>query len=169
MRRVAGQRRGQTVNRAALAVAVALAAAALAGPAVGQEERTAPTPRPDWLAGTPPAGWSERPGLARSVGTGLLQSAPFGDLGGRGGALAFVERGTGAFYLSWLESDRPAPAPVEAVRGALDRLRESRLVSGPDARSTEELRYDEGMQENLAEARLDWRHLSNETLSLVRA
>jgi hypothetical protein len=131
--------------------------------ALAQSEAIA---RPAWLRGSAPSGWREQAGLARSVGTGLRQSAPFGRAPTRAGAAAYVQPGSGAFYLSWLEAEAPAP---DAVRGAFDRLRERRLASSPQARSTEELRYDERVGDGVAIAELEWRHLSNETLSVVRA
>jgi hypothetical protein len=123
---------------------------------------------PAWLTGTPPAGWAPDPALARSVGTALRQGRALGELSGRAGAVAHVQRGVGAFYLAWMESDEVARLPAEAVRRALDRVRESRLVSSPEARSTEEVRYDERVADGVAGSALEWRHLSNETLSLVR-
>lgn len=106
--------------------------------------------------------------LARSVGTALRQSKAFGALPVRAGAVAHVQRGVGAFYVSWLESDQAARAPADAARSALDHLREGRLVASPQANSTEELRYEERVRGGVAEADLAWRHVSNETLNLVR-
>lgn len=150
----------------ALAAALALAAPA---EAVAQTRPLAPseaTTRPAWLRGSAPSGWRGQAGLARSVGTGLRQSAPLGRGATRAGAEAYVQPGAGAFYLSWLEAEAAAP---EAVRGAFDRLRERRLASSPEARSTEELRYEERVADGVAIAELEWRHLSNETLSAARA
>jgi len=102
------------------------------------------------------------------VGTALRQGHAFGELPGHAGAVAHVQRGVGAFYLAWLEADQVAPLPAEAVRGALDHVRESRLISSPEAHSTEELRYVERVAGGVAASELEWRHASNETLSLVR-
>jgi hypothetical protein len=124
--------------------------------------------RPAWLSGDAPAGWSENPALSRSVGTALRQARPFGELAARAGAIAYVQGGVGAFYLAWLESDQAAPDAVAAVRAALDHLRESRVLSSPQAHSTEELSYGEELDGGMARARLEWRHLSNETASQVR-
>ena len=124
--------------------------------------------QPAWLAGTPPSGWAADAALARSVGTALRQGHAFGELPGHAGAVAHVQRGVGAFYLAWLEADQVARLPAEAVRGALDHVRESRLISSPEARSTEELRYVERVAGGVAGSELEWRHVSNETLSLVR-
>ena len=149
----------------ALAVVVAMlpAAGALA------QGKAAPLPKPAWAKASPPKGWNELPGLARSVAVTLEQSRSFGDLRGRAGAQAFAQPGTGAFYLSWLVADKPAPDKVAALRSALDAVRHSRIAASPDARSTEEIKYSEVVNENLAEAVLEWRHVSNETMSLVRA
>jgi len=43
------------------------------------------------------------------------------------------------------------------------------VASSPEASATEELKYTESVNDNMAEASLEWRHLSNETMSLVRA
>lgn len=123
--------------------------------------------RPPWLAGAPPAGWVENPALSRSVATALRQARPFGELPSRSRAIAYVQPGVGAFYLAWLVVDAPAPDGTAAVRGALDHLRESRVLSSPQANSTEELAYSEELADGMARARLEWRHVSNETLSLV--
>ena len=128
-------RRARSLGVGALA-GLALAAAGVS-PALGQD--AAPSPRPAWLRGSPPAGWVEMPSLSRSVGVSLRQSAPLGDLATRSGALAHAERGVGAFYLSWIEADAPAPDGPAAIRVALDRVRHARLASSPDAQSTEEL------------------------------
>ncbi|HWM85676.1 MAG TPA: hypothetical protein VNO33_07555 [Kofleriaceae bacterium] len=136
-------------------------APATARPAAGQQ--------PAWLQGAAPAGWSEEPSLGRSVGTALRQSGAFGELKARAGAVAHVQRGAGAFYVSWLEADAPATLPAKTVRAGLDSIRESRVVSSPEARSTEELRYEEKLAGGMATAVLEWRHVSNETLSLVRS
>ncbi|HEY8143500.1 MAG TPA: hypothetical protein VIG06_12545 [Kofleriaceae bacterium] len=128
-----------------------------------------PLARPGWAKATPPKGWNELPGLAKSVAVTLEQSSSFGEVRGRAGAQAFAEPGTGAFYLSWLVADKPAPDKAAALRNALDAVRHSRIASSPDARSTEEITYTEVLNENLAEAVLEWRHVSNETLSMVRA
>ena len=125
--------------------------------------------RPPWLAGEPPAGWVENPGLSRSVATALRQARPFGELPSRSRAVAYVQPGVGAFYLAWLVVDAPAPDGVAAVRGALDHLRESRVLSSPQANSTEEVGYSEELADGMARARLEWRHLSNETSSLVES
>ena len=106
--------------------------------------------------------------LARSVGTALRQSKAFGGLVVRAGAVAYVQRGVGAFYVSWLESNEVAAAPAGVARGALDHLREGRLVASPEARSTEELRYQERVTGGVAEVELAWRHVSNETLNVAR-
>jgi hypothetical protein len=159
------------VNRGAGSAALGLALAAAVGLPLAvraQAVERGLAPRPAWLEGAPPDGWAEMAGLARTIATGLLQSAPFGALPGQAGAAAHVERGAGAFYLSWLEAERAGPAAAGAVRGALDRLRENRMVSSPEASSTEELRYAEEMADGLVEIELEWRHLSNESLSLMR-
>ena len=158
-------RRARSLGVGALA-GLALAAAGVS-PALGQD--AAPSPRPAWLRGSPPAGWVEMPSLSRSVGVSLRQSAPLGDLATRSGALAHAERGVGAFYLSWIEADAPAPDGPAAIRVALDRVRHARLASSPDAQSTEELAHAEVVEGGVARADLTWRHVSNETLSRVRA
>jgi hypothetical protein len=146
---------------------VALVTALGAASALAQGK--GPLAKPAWVKASPPKGWNELPGLARSVSTTLEQSHSFGDLRGRAGAQAFAEPGTGAFYVSWLVADRAAPDKAQALRGALDAVRHSRIAASPEASSTEELAYKESVTDNMAEAMLEWRHLSNETLSLVRA
>jgi len=103
------------------------------------------------------------------VSTTLEQSRSFGELRARAGAQAFAQPGTGAFYVSWLVAEQPAPDAVQALRGAFDAVRQSRVASSPEASATEELKYAESASDNMAEASLEWRHLSNETMSLVRA
>ena len=152
----------RTVAAAAL-VAILLPAAIASGQGKG------PLPRPAWAKGSPPKGWNELPGLAKSVSVTLEQSGSFGEVRGRAGAQAFAQPGTGAFYLSWLVADKPAPDKAAALRSALDAVRHSRVASSPDARSTDELRYSESVKQEVAEAVLEWRHVSNETMSLVRA
>ena len=167
MNRRAASMAGRTCAAAAFAISV-LAAAMVDPPwARAQVLDPEPTPRPAWLQNAPPAAWAETPGLARSVARALRQSALFGDSSAGTGAAAHVERGVGAFYLSWLESE--APASVEALRAALDRLRARRLLSSPEAQSTEELRYGEEVTGDAARTELRWRHISNETLSDERA
>lgn len=146
----------------ALALAMLPAASALA-------QGKGPLAKPAWVKASPPKGWNELPGLARSVATTLEQSRSFGDLRGRAGAQAFAQPGTGAFYVSWLVADQPAPDAVQALRSALDAVRQSRVASSPEASATEELKYTESVNDNLADSSLEWRHLSNETMSLVRA
>jgi len=153
------------MRRGVLAVAALVALPAASALA----QRKGPLPKPSWARATPPKGWNELPGLAKSVSLTLEQSHPFGELRGRAGAQAFADPGTGAFYLSWLVADKPATDKVEVLRSALDSVRHSRVASSPDARSTEELKYSESVKENMAEAVLEWRHISNETMSLVRA
>lgn len=148
------------------ALAVVLAMLPAAG-AVAQGK--GPLPKPPWAKASPPKGWNELPGLAKSVSVTLEQSRAFGDVRSRAGAQAFAQPGTGAFYLSWLVADKAAPDKAGALRSALDAVRHSRIAASPDARSTEELKYSETVNENLAEAVLEWRHVSNETMSLVRA
>jgi hypothetical protein len=134
--------------------------------------RLAPQPvlarPPAWLEGSAPTGWTQDARLAGSVGTALLQSSPFGQVSTKAGAVAYVNAGVAAFYLSWLEATDAAPKPADALRGALDQLRESRLASSSEPSSTEELRYDERVAGRTATAELEWRHLPNQTLSLVR-
>ena len=175
--------RGAAVRRArwAAASAALLGVALLSGGAVADPIGTDAVPevaggppvgsaaQPAGLTATPPPGWTEMPGLAKSVATALEQSGSFGALRGRAGARAWARPGTGAFYLSWLVAGRPAEPPEAAVRRAFDRLREARVAASPQARSTEELRYADGVDDGVAEAHLEWRHLSNETMSLVRA
>jgi hypothetical protein len=103
------------------------------------------------------------------VATTLQQSGAFGDKNATAGARAYAKQGTGAFYLSWLYADQPVDDPAQAVRRALDKVRDSRVASSPEAGSTEELAYREQLDGGMAEIRLDWKHLSNETLTLVRA
>jgi hypothetical protein len=123
---------------------------------------------PAWLKAGAPQAWKVDAVLARSVGTALRQSKAFGGLKVRAGAVARVQRGVGAFYVSWLESDEVAPAPASVARSSLDHMREGRLVASPQARSTEELRYQERVTGGVAAVDLAWRHMSNETLNLVR-
>jgi hypothetical protein len=123
---------------------------------------------PAWLKAGAPQAWKVDAVLARSVGTALRQSKAFGGLKVRAGAVARVQRGVGAFYVSWLESDEVAPAPAGVARSALDHMREGRLVASPPARSTDELRYQERVTGGVAAVDLAWRHMSNETLNLVR-
>ena len=156
-------RGGRRFSAAAALVATLLPAATALGQAKG------PLARPGWAKATPPNGWNQLPGLAKSVAITLEQSSSFGEVRGRAGAQAFAEPGTGAFYLSWLVADKPAPDKAAALRSALDAVRHSRIASSPDAKSTEEIAYTEVLNENLAEAALEWRHVSNETLSMVRA
>jgi len=147
-------------------VAVALAVLPAAS-ALGQGK--GPLPRPAWVKATAPKGWNELPSLAKGVSTTLEQSRSFGELRARAGAQAFAQPGTGAFYVSWLVAEQPAPDAVQALRGAFDAVRQSRVASSPEASATEELKYAESASDNMAEASLEWRHLSNETMSLVRA
>ncbi len=161
--RVETVRGGARFSAAAALVATLLAAATAQGQAKG------PLARPGWAKATPPKGWNELPGLAKSVAVTLEQSSSFGEVRGRAGAQAFAEPGTGAFYLSWLVADKAAPDKAAALRRALDAVRHSRIASSPDAQSTEELKYTESVKDDVAEAALEWRHVSNETMSLVRA
>jgi hypothetical protein len=149
---------------AAAALLAVLVPAASAG-----AQGKGPLPRPAWAKGSPPKGWNELPGLAKNVSVTLEQSGSFGELRGRAGAQAFAEPGTGAFYLSWLVADKPAPDKAAALRSALDAVRHSRIAASPDARSTDEVKYSESVNQEIAEATLEWRHVSNETMSLVRA
>ncbi len=123
---------------------------------------------PAWLQAGAPKAWKSDAVLARSVGTALRQSKAFGGLAVRAGAVAHVQRGVGAFYISWLESNEVAAAPAGVARGALDHMRDGRLVASPEASSTEELRYQERVTGGVAEFELAWRHLSNETLNVAR-
>jgi len=146
----------------AVAIAILPAVSALA-------QGKGPLARPGWVKASPPKGWEEMATLAKSVSTTLEQSRSFGELRARAGAQAFAQPGTGAFYVSWLVADQPAPDAVQVLRGALDAVRQSRVAASPEASATEELKYTESVQGNMAEAVLEWRHLSNETMSLVRA
>ncbi len=128
-----------------------------------------PLPRPAWVKASPPKGWNELPGLAKNVSTTLEQSHSFGELRARAGAQAFAQPGTGAFYVSWLVADQPAPDAAQALRSALDAVRQSRVAASPEANATEEMKFSESVTDSMAEAVLEWRHLSNETMSLVRA
>lgn len=158
-----------TARRLGLGWLAGLALAAIGAPGAQGQGADGPSRRPAWLRGSPPAGWAEIPSLSRSVGVSLRQSAPLGDLPTRSGALAHAERGVGAFYLSWIEADEAAPDGPAALRVALDRVRRSRLASSPEAQSTEELSHAEVVDGGIARADLTWRHVSNETLSRVRA
>src|SRR5688572_12928202 len=102
------------------------------------------------------------------MATTMAQSGAFSDEAGDAGALAVAQPGTGAFYLTWLVAPRSSDAAA-AVRRAFDRLRASRNDSSPTPASTEELRWSESVVDDVAEAVFEWRHLSNETASLVRA
>ncbi len=144
-------------------------ALALLPAAVALGQSKGPLARPAWVKATAPKGWNELPSLAKSVSTTLEQSRAFGELRARAGAQAFAQPGTGAFYVSWLVADQPAPDAVQALRGALDAVRQSRVASSPEASATDELEYAESVADNMADATLEWRHLSNETMSLVRA
>jgi hypothetical protein len=146
----------------AVAIAILPAASALA-------QGKGPLARPAWVKVSPPKGWAEMATLAKGVSTTLEQSHSFGELRARAGAQAFAQPGTGAFYVSWLVADQPATDAVQVLRGALDAVRQSRVASSPEASATEELKYTESVQGNMAESVLEWRHLSNETMSLVRA
>jgi hypothetical protein len=143
-------------------VAVAVAVAVLLAAAKAEAQK------PPWIAAEPPAAWTELPGLSRSIATTMAQSGAFGDQPGDAGALAVAQPGTGAFYLSWLVAPRTEDAAA-AVRRAFDQLRASRSESSPMASSTEEVRWSESVKDSAAEAVFEWRHLSNETASLVRA
>ena len=133
-----------------------------AGPAAAQSAR------PGWVTAEPPKAWTELPGLSRSIATTLAQSGAFGDQPGEAGAQAVAQPGTGAFYLSWLVAPKVGDAAA-SVRRAFDHVRASRSDSSPTAASTEELRWSESIADGVAEAVFEWRHLSNETVSLVRA
>ena len=134
----------------------------------GAGAASAQSARPAWVSAEPPKAWTELPGLSRSIGTTLAQSGAFSEEPAEAGALAVAQPGTGAFYLSWVVAPKSNDAPA-AVRRAMDRLRASRNDSSPTPASTEELRWTESAADGVAEAVFEWRHLSNETASLVRA
>ncbi|HUS65194.1 MAG TPA: hypothetical protein VMZ28_11655 [Kofleriaceae bacterium] len=134
----------------------------------GAGAASAQSARPPWVSAEPPKAWTELPGLSRSIATTLAQSGAFSEEPAEAGALAVAQPGTGAFYLSWVVAPKSADAPA-AVRRALDRLRASRNDSSPTPASTEETRWTESAADGVAEAVFEWRHLSNETASFVRA
>lgn len=110
-----------------------------------------------------PSEWPETPELAKGIAKQLARSVDFGGLDKNGGAAAFAKPQTGIIYVTWLLTTKPADKPEETVRLTLDQLRDS---PGP---GTEEVEYSETRVGPAIEARMIWRHLANETLTMSRA
>jgi hypothetical protein len=158
---------------AALTIA-ALAALSVAASAPGGRRIDLPEAGASF---TPPSGWTEDPGLARSVGRAFATEAEL--VGARGQKLRTGERawtspestaGKGVLHVQWIVATRTtAAADIPAlVRAELDDTRERPRFTTIPRGSFELVAWNEAVDGAVAWGQLEFRHLDNETRTLVR-
>src|SRR5690606_38505582 len=117
---------------------------------------------------SPPPGWDRYPELTDHARVLLARGDPLE--GERYGVEAWAAPGQGSLHVSWVEGAKPAAGagPEALVRAGFDRIRAGRTAAAA-APSTAETAYREGVADGVAALHLEWRHLSNETVTLTRA
>jgi hypothetical protein len=127
-----------------------------------------PAARAAGYRASPPEGWSETEGLGEGQARAVAGTDPFGGVKFDVKVTGYSRPGEGVFFVTWMAATEPSPDPPAAIRRALDDIRATRLVSDSVARSTEEVSYRESIADGAVDARLSWRHRSNETETHVR-
>jgi hypothetical protein len=117
-----------------------------------------------------PAGFEARPEHGAAIAAGLQGAEQFGGLPFAAGAEAYVDEAQGAaLYLSWIVTSAKPDDDAAAVRAQLDRLRAAPREAAVGAGAVEIVSWDEEATDGLVDARLTWRHLRNETVTLSRS
>lgn len=119
-----------------------------------------------------PAGWEPQPDQARrieaSLSAELASTPPIPDLP----MSAEVQSWRGAdaaLVVTWLRGSAPADPPEPAIRALLDRTRDTPAHAALEAGDTEVLSWREDVTGGVADARLAWQHLRNDTTTVSRA
>lgn len=116
-----------------------------------------------------PASWAELPGQAERIAQSFDNKEHFS---GTASELQIQTWRSGqngaALVVSWLKSRAPVAAPAEAARMQLEAIRAQPERAAFEPGDTELLAWREDVQAGVAEGRLEWRHLRNGTVTLVR-
>lgn len=137
--------------------------------AAGVVATPATAPVADDFAIDIPAGFSERPAMAKRL------AATTGIAGASVNAWAYVaEAGGAGIYVTAAKTRAPAAGagaenPASVARAVLAEVRSAPEAASPEAGSTETISWKLGEGENFLDAHHQWRHLSNETTTLTRA
>lgn len=115
-----------------------------------------------------PDGWEFKPGLADGLARNLAGQRHYDGKRTEIGADAYVFEGGGALYVAWIHAVEPSDRTELAVRRTFDQIRRSPSAASPLAKSAELVSWREEFRDELADGRLEWRHLSNETTTVTR-
>lgn len=122
---------------------------------------------PSWVAIEPPGGWSRSESGSAAIAVNEERRDHFG-----GSARVQVDSyqspdGAAALHVVSLEG-QPVDEPGRLARRQLDLLRAAPEDASLTPGQTALVSWDEGIEDDLAHGRIEWRHDGNETLSLAR-
>jgi hypothetical protein len=85
------------------------------------------------------------------------------------GVDAYVAEDGWALYVTWIFATETIDAPALKVRRAFDAIRQSPVDPTAKVQSTEMVSWRENVTDELATGELEWRHISNETVTMVKS
>jgi hypothetical protein len=135
--------------------------------AVGVAETAAQPNTPYEVA--PPSSWQARPAEAKNLETALRATDHFGTTPFDVKSEAWLKDGSGAMYITFLTANEPTTTPAESVRVLIDAVRQAPFAASTLATSIEINTWNESLKDNVADVEQTWKHLSNETVTHVRA
>ena len=115
-----------------------------------------------------PAGWDYDREAATALASRLLQERHYDGLRVDLGADAYISSDGGLLYVTWVHASEPADEPELRVRRAFDGMRRGPAAAAADG-TAELVSWKEDVRDSLAAGELEWRHSSNQTVTLVRA
>lgn len=145
-----------------------------ATPSYAQEEQEIPDKSaeekpllPTHLSVELPSAYSPLPGLSKRIAESSATRNYFGTEPITVGAAAYGRAQRGAFYLTWVRSDRVIVDAEKTIRAALDELHRTPFEVN-DVGTVEEKQYREGMQGGLVEMTWEWLQSENGIPTIVR-
>jgi len=116
---------------------------------------------------TPPKDLVYNEALSSQLASDLAAARHYDGLKTTLGAEAYVSEQGYAFYIIWVHATEPATEVALTVRRTFDSLRQAPIDDTSNVQSAELVSWREDVQSKLAVGELEWRHISNETVTRV--
>jgi hypothetical protein len=154
------------LTRALALVAALLWALAAARPASARD-------LPAWFTVTAPGGWSHLDKRSEDIAGNLRMESQLGTSGFRADASMWASAAPpatadAAFLVTWLRTTEPMAEAGAAVRAQLDRMRAIPDTASLSPGQAALDHWQQSVDRGVVHARLSWRHLDNQTQSVVR-
>ncbi len=122
----------------------------------------------DFFTFDAPANVPSAEAQAESQQVHVMRSSHFGERPRSAGAEAYAAQGQGVIYVWWAEGGQTGD-PTASIRSAFDAILQGPELASPHVGSAQIDEFQEEVDDDVASIDLAWRHVSDRTVSLVRA